>query len=213
MRLNKKLGHPARPRSTLASTITILLMLFVLSACAMPSGGMSSRSGEGRAERLAQNGEHDDAAAIYIGMASTSTAAERDRLTMLAVEQWLYAGDITRARNAFRGVTQPQGGELSWLYDSNTATFSLVNGDPDAALSLLEPLSRQPLSLEHRLRVEALRADAWVQKGDPTRAVELMIQRENWLSGSRETERNRKRLWQGLITSKPLDLRAAAERA
>ena len=126
----------------------------------MPSGGMSSRSGEGRAERLAQNGEHDDAAAIYIGMASTSTAAERDRLTMLAVEQWLYAGDITRARNAFRGVTQPQGGELSWLYDSNTATFSLVNGDPDAALSLLEPLSRQPLSLEHRLRVEALRADA-----------------------------------------------------
>ncbi len=186
-------------------------MLFLLSACETPSGGLSSRSGEGRAERLAQNGEHDDAAGVYIGMASTSVGAERDRLNLLAVEQWLYAGDIARARNTFSGVARPQGGELAWLYDSNTATFSLVNGDPDAALSLLEPLSRQPLSLEHRLRIEALRADAWLQKGDPARAVELMIQRENWLSGSRETERNRKRLWQGLIVGNPLDLRAAAD--
>jgi len=74
-------------------------MLFVLSACETPSGGLSPRSGEGRAERLAQNGEHEDAAGIYIGMASTSVGAERDRLSLLAAEQWLYAGDIARARN------------------------------------------------------------------------------------------------------------------
>lgn len=192
---------------------TILLMLFALSACETTGGGLSSLSGEGRAERLAQDGEHYDAAGIYIGMASTRTGTERDRLTILAVEQWLYAGDVARARNAFGNVTRPQDGELLWLFDSNAAAFALVDGDADAALGLLEPLSRQSLPLDHRLRVEALRADAWVQKGDPARAVELMIQRENWLSGSREIARNRQRLWQGLVVGNPLELRAAAELA
>ncbi len=188
-------------------------MLFALSACETTGGSLSSLSGEGRAERLAQDGEHYDAASIYIGMASTLAGAERDRLTMLAVEQWLYAGDATRARNAFSNVVRPQGGELLWLFSSNTAALSLADGDADAALDLLEPLSRRSLPLDHRLRVEALRADAWVQKGDPARAVELMMQRENWLSGSREKQQNRRRLWRGLVIGNPLELRAAAELA
>jgi len=193
--------------------MTILLMLFALSACETTGGGLSSQPGERRAERFAQNGEHYDAAGAYIGMASTVSGSQRDRLTMLAVEQWLYAGDVTRARNAFSKVLRPQGGELLWLYSSNTAALSLADGDADAALSLLEPLSRQSLPLDHRLRVEALRADAWVQKGDPARAVELMMQRENWLSGSREIQQNRRRLWRGLVVGSPLELRAAAELA
>lgn len=210
--MNRILRHPARDQSKLASTFVLLLMLFSLSACET-TGGLSSLSGESRAERLAQTGEHSDAAGVYIGMASSAVGTERDRLTMLAVEQWLYAGDFGRARNAFRSVSRPQGGSLLWLYDSNTAALALAGGDPDTALDLLEPLSRQSLPLDHRLRVEALRADAWVQKGDPARAVELMIQRENWLSGSREIEQNRLRLWLGLIVGNPLELRAAAELA
>ena len=60
----------------------------------------------------------------------------------------------------------------------------------------------------HRLRVEALRADAWIQKGDPARAVELMMQREAWLYDRRSIEQNRWRLWQGLLVSDPQVLRA-----
>ena len=212
--MNRILRHPARERSKLASTFVLVLLLFSLSACETTGGGgSSSRSGEGRAERLAQSGEHADAAGMYIGMASSSQGTERDQLTMLAVEQWLYANDVERARNAFRSVNRPQGGTLLWLYDSNTAALALTEGDFDTALNLLEPLSRQSLPLDHRLRVEALRADAWVQKGDPARAVELMIQREVWLSSRREIEQNRLRLWLGLIVGNPLELRAAAELA
>jgi uncharacterized protein len=213
LQMNRILRHPARERSKLASTFVLVLLLFSLTACETTGGGSTSRSGEGRAARLSQNGEHDDAAAMYIGLASYELGAERDRLTMLAVEQWLYAGDVARAQNAFRNVTRPQSGSLLWLYDSNTAALALAEGDPDTALDLLEPLSRQSLPLDHRLRVEALRADAWVQKGDPARAVELMIQRENWLSGRRDIEQNRLRLWLGLIVGNPLELRAAAELA
>ena len=217
MRLIESSPHPARERSTLASTFLALLMLFALIACETPGGGgsrnLSSLSGEGRAERLAQIGQHADAASNYIGMASTRSGSERDRLTMLAVEQWSYAGNIARARSVFRSVARPQSGELLWLHERTTAAIALADGDADTALDLLEPLSREPLPLDHRLRVEALRADAWVQKGDPARAVELMIQRENWLSGSRDIEQNRRRLWQILAAGNPLELRAAAELA
>jgi len=80
-------------------------------------------------------------------------------------------------------------------------------------LQLLEPLSRQSLAMRDRLRVEALRADAWIQKQDPTRAVELMTQRESWLNSSREIEQNRVRLWQGLLFSNPQVLREATQLA
>ena len=213
LQMNKILRHPARDRSKLASTFVFLLLLLTLAACETPGGGGSSMSGEGRAERLAQTGAHSDAAGAYIDMASSTQGDERDRLTMLAVEQWLYAGDFGRARNAFGNIAQPQGGELLWLYESNTAALALAEGDPDSALNLLEPLSRRSLTLDHRLRVEALRADAWVQKGDPARAIELMIQREKWLSNSRDIEQNRRRLWLGLTVGNPLELRAAEELA
>ena len=190
----------------------MLLCLVTLAGCET-TGGLSGLSGEKRAERLALQGEHADAARTYIGLASEALGVERDRLTMLAVEQWLYAGDIERARTAFRIVSQPTDGELAWLWATSTAAFALYDGDPDRALEILEPLSRQPLPLDHRLRVEALRADAWFQKGDSMRAVELMLQRENWLEGKREIEANRQRLWQGLINSNPQELRAAAELA
>ncbi len=170
-----------------------------------------SGSGERRAERMAQNGQHEDAAGTYIGLAATADISERDRLTLLAVEQWLDAGDVSRARNAFSSVQQPTAGPLLPIWNTNTAALALYHGDADAALALLEPLSRQPLSLRDRLRVEALRADAWIQKQDPARAVELMDQRETWLNTSREIEQNRNRLWQGLLYSNPQVLREAAQ--
>ncbi len=139
--------------------------------------------------------------------------AERDRLTLLAVEQWLDAGDVARAKNAFASVTQPDSGSLSALWTTNSAALLLYAGSADQALALLEPLSRASLPRRDRLRVEALRADAWIQKQDPARAIELMMQRESWITDDRAIEQSRRRLWQGLLVSNPQVLRRAAEQA
>ena len=160
---------------------------------------------------MAENGGHQEAAGAYMGLAVNAAGSERDRYTLLAVEQYLDAGDVARARTAFREVTRPSSGPLLPLWSTGRAALYLYYGDADAALSLLEPLSRQSLSQRDRLRVEVLRADAWIQKQDPVRAVELMTQRENWLDNRREVERNRERLWQGLLVSSPTVLRNAAE--
>ena len=172
-----------------------------------------SGSGERRAERLADNGQHLDAASQYIYLATNAVGEERDRFTLLAAEQWLDAGDFARARNAQSTLTRPSSPLLLSIWNTNEAAMTLYQGDPDAALGILEPMSRSSLSLRDRLRVEALRADAWIQKGDPARSVELMTQRESWLDGRDEVERNRDRLWQGLLYSNPVTLREAADLA
>lgn len=205
--------HPAVKSSRLASVVALLATLLTVSACGTTGIGGSSGSGENRAERYARDGQHDASAGAYIGLATTALGTERDRLTLLAVEQWLDAGDVARARQALSGVTRPESGSLLAIWNTNTAALSLFRGDPDEALLVLEPLSRQALTTRDRLRVEALRADAWIQKQDPARAIELMMQRETWLSSSREIEQNRTRLWQGLLLSNPQVLREAAQLA
>jgi outer membrane PBP1 activator LpoA protein len=205
--------HPAGKSRSLASIVALLVFSLLLGACGTTGLGGLSGSGEYRAERLANDGRHDDAAGAYIGLAADEVGLERDRLTLLAVEQWLDAGDVMRARRAFLSVQRPESGPLLPIWNTNSAAMSLYRGDADEALSILEPMSRRSLSLRDRLRVEALRADAWIQKQDPARAVELMRQRETWLDSSRDIERNRNRLWQGLLFSNPQVLREAAQLA
>jgi len=195
----------------MASLAALLVVAMILSACGSTGGSFGGAPGEGRAERLANNGDHDDAAGIYIALAVDAVGSERDRLTLLAVEQWLDAGDATRALNAFRSVRRPADTGLRWLWDTNSAGLALYAGKADTALIILEAMSRESLPEQHRLRVEALRADAWIQKGDPVRAVELMTQRETWLRDRRSIEQNRWRLWQGLLASDPSLLRESAD--
>ncbi len=207
------LRHPACERRSLASILIILSSFLVLSGCETSGGISLGGSSENRAERMARDGEHALAASAYMGLAVDAVGSERDRYTLLAVEQYLDAGDETRARSAFGGVARPSAGDLLPLWTTNEAALHLYRGNADAALTLLEPLSRQPLQRRDRLRVEALRADAWIQKQDPMRAVQLMTQRETWVTDRRGIEDNRSRLWQGLLVSRPQVLRSAAEQS
>jgi len=203
--------HPARERFSVASIAAMILVTLSFAGCETTGmRGWSLPAGEGRAVRLAQSGQHDDAAGIYIGLAANAIGKERDRLTLLAVEQWLDAGDDTRARNALGSVPRPTDNELLWLWNTDTAALSLFAGEPDAALEILDPMSREPLTQRHRLRMDALRADAWIQKRDPLRAVELMTQREVWINDNQGIRQNRRRLWRGLLVLPPSALRESS---
>jgi outer membrane PBP1 activator LpoA protein len=188
-----------------------MLVSLATGACQTVGGTFSGTPGDGRAERLALSGQHRGAAMAYMDLASLTTGVARDRLVLLAVEQWLDAGDTARARDAFAGIQAPADTTLRQLWNTNSATLMLYRGDADNALQVLEAMSREPLTRNRRLRVDALRADAWIQKQDPARAVELMSQRESLLSSRRDIEENRWHLWQALLVSDPQDLRAGAE--
>jgi len=190
---------------------SLLLVLVAIGAAGCVTGSGPVTTPEQRAEQLAQRGNHGDAASAYIGLATSASGSERDRLTLLAIEQWLEAGDGRRARNALRRMPAPPSGELLWLWSSNAAALALFEGRPDDAQRILEPLSRQALPMAYRLRVEALLADTWFQLGDPIRALSLYRQRETWLDTSRDVMRNQQRIWAGLLASNPAKLRSAAD--
>lgn len=191
-----------------------LLAACVVGACA--TGGFGDAAGsqaERRAETMAARGQHADAAAVYIDLAARTTGEERDRLTLLASQAWLDAGDGRRAASAMQDVARPPAGEMLSLWHGNTAAIALWAGKPDEALRHLEQVSGQSLPTRQRARIEALRADAWFQKDEPARAVQLYIQRESWLDGPMSLDANRRRLWAGLLVSNPDIMRNASASA
>ena len=196
----------------LARLAVLLAAALALTACETTGGGSYGGSpGQARAERLAQNGEHQEAAAVYMDLAASALGNDRDRFTLLAVEQRLDAGDAAGAGTIFASVNRPADTETGNLWKTNAATLMLYRGEADQALAILEPMSREAMVRNRRLRVDALRADAWIQKDDPARAVELMTQREAMLTSRRSIDSNRRHLWQGLLASEPRNLRAGAE--
>jgi outer membrane PBP1 activator LpoA protein len=207
---------PAKPkhqqimRSRIYQLIPIAIVL-VSFGCATGDIGGSGQSDERRAATLAQNGDYAGSAASYIGLAANASGPERDRLTLLAVQNWLDSGDGRQAKSALREVQKPASGQLLMLWSTNVAAMRLYEGLPDEALQILDPLSQQALTKQHRSRAEALRADAWFQKGNPSRALSLYMQRENWLDTSIDIQRNRERMWAGLMVSNPQQMREAAE--
>ena len=165
--MTRLLNHPARELRRLASVPLLVAILLAAGGCETTGLTKLAERGEPRAERLASDGQHAEAASVYIALASENVDAERDRLTLLAVEQWLDAGDVRRAKNALASVSRPASGSLLPIWKTNSAALSLYEGNADAALSLLEPMSREPLPTRDRLRVEALRADGWIQMRTP----------------------------------------------
>ena len=203
--------HPARVTHPIARFSLLLAICALFSGCETTGSLFSAAPGENRAERLAASGEHREAASLYAEIASGAVGEEKERLTLLAVEQWLDAGDANRARSVLSTTSRPRNAELRALWNTNSAALALYAGDAEAALAILEPMSREPLNRNRRLRVDALRADAWIQKQDPARAVELMTHRESMLTSRRDIEDNRWHLWQSLLLSDPRVLRASTE--
>ena len=194
--------------------ITVLLAFAAFSSgCATSNLSYLTGQNEARAEVLATGNQFYDAAGVYIGLATRVTGPERDRLTLLAVEQWLLAGDGRRARNALSQVERPSNGELLWLWMADAAALLLWEGNHSGALSLLDPLTKETLPANHRARVDALLADSWFQKGEPLKAVHLYIRRESRLNDLNAINSGHIRLWAQLRVGDVQTLREAAEMA
>ncbi len=201
--------HPARVRVRTASLLAVVAIL-LLGCETTSTGGLRPLSGEARAEATARDGNAAEAASLYVGLATDAVGPERDRLTLLAIEQWLIAGDMDRARSAYMGIQQPPTAGNATLEQSVRARILLIRGEASAAIELLERASAQPMPTSRRLAVETLRAETYVALEQPARAVEIMRQREAYLSDARDREAGREQLWSMLESSTPAALRAAA---
>ena len=75
--------HPARDSSPVASIIGWALLALTIAGCETTS--VRGPSGEARAEWLAANGQHADAAGVYIGLATERMGEDRARLSLIHI--------------------------------------------------------------------------------------------------------------------------------
>ena len=71
--------HPASERRPQASILILLIGLLALAACETTGVSSTGGSGENRAQRMASNGDHDEAAGAYMGLAVNARGIGRDR--------------------------------------------------------------------------------------------------------------------------------------
>ncbi len=198
-------------RSSLRPGLLGAIVALLLVGCATGDFGATGSQGERRAEALAAEGRYLDAAGLYIGLAGETTGQARDRLVLLAVENWLDGGDGRRARTAMSSVAPQDTTPLRVIWNTNRAALALWEGKPDQALDILRPMAAEPLDPAQRMRVDSLRGDAWFQKNDPVRAVNLYLQLEESLTDARDIDASRRRLWAGLLVSNPQVMRTASQ--
>jgi tetratricopeptide (TPR) repeat protein len=98
----------------------------------------------------------------------------RGRPPVSSPSEWLDAGDLARAQQALTSVS-PAGTQ----HPRVRGELALVEGRPAEAIALLEEvLPRERLSAS-RLRIARFLARAWVARGDPDRAIQVLEEASN----------------------------------
>src|ERR1700732_4865100 len=95
-----------RPRLPLYAALTASL---VLAACSLLKPEQIPEDKQQRALHLVRDGKHAEAAQAYAELA-TLQPADHDNYELLSAEQWLAAGDMAAAKEAFAAASAGGGG-------------------------------------------------------------------------------------------------------
>jgi outer membrane PBP1 activator LpoA protein len=162
----------------------------------------TAASSQERAQRLAAQGRHADAARLYADLAA-QIPAQADSYELLSAEQWVIAGDVQAAKQAYAAVspaarsTQPASRALV------AAEIALADKDGAGAIHELDTIP-VPSSSELAQNYWWLRGRAAFLTGHPVEGTRAFVERERYITDPEALRASRDELF-GLIS-------AAAER-
>src|SRR5271168_5492606 len=90
-----------RPRLPLYAALTVSL---ILAACSLVKQAPTSEAKQERALHLVRDGKHAEAAQVYAELAGEQPA-NHDDYELLSAEQWVAAGNVAAAKQAFATVS------------------------------------------------------------------------------------------------------------
>jgi uncharacterized protein len=181
-----------------------LASAFMLAACATqttatPTPSSSERLAQ-RADKLAREGSHEQAAAAYEQLAGSATRELRDRLLLRAARQWVLADDPKQATVTLAQVSPTLPTMDYALRAQVAAELALREQKPERALAELDRVP-QPPPQEHASELQRLRALALFQMNRPAAAIAVALERERTLTDPQSIQDNRRMIWQGLQRS------------
>ncbi|MEJ2515154.1 MAG: penicillin-binding protein activator [Gammaproteobacteria bacterium] len=169
--------------------------LAVVGCAADLFGTRAAEAEAARAEatRLESRGDFAQAARAWEAVAEASRGTDRERALIDAIEAWLKAGNVTRARDA--AGTLPADGDpaLARRRAVAEAQVALRSQDPATARVLLAGLDTGP-GLTGSAEILALRADAEFALGNAAAGVADLVAREARLPAP-DRPANQRRIW------------------
>jgi len=122
-----------RPRLTLSVIVTLAL---VATACSLVKPVETPADKQQDAAQLAASGKHAEAAQAYADLA-TDSPADRDNYALLSAEQWVAAGNVNQAKQAYATVSGAARTKLPTSRALVAAEIALADNDPARALKEL----------------------------------------------------------------------------
>jgi len=186
--------------ATLAMTMSAALL--VAAGCSLIKSEQPSVSGQDSAQRLATEGKHAEAARSYADLAAQNPA-EHDNYQLLSAEQWVLAGDIASAKQAYAAVSPEARTQLPASRALVAAEIAVAARDGAGALRELDSIP-VPTAPDLAQNYWWLRGKAAFLTGHPVEGTRAFVERERSLPDPGSLRASREELF-GLI-------RDAAER-
>ena len=136
-------------------------------------------SNDQHAQRLAADGKHADAARAYADLAAQNPS-DRDNYQLLSAEQWVLAGDLASAKQAYAAVSPEARTALPTSRALVAAEIDVAQRDGAAAIRELDSIP-VPTAADLAQNYWWLRGKAAFLSGHPVEGTRAFVERERYL--------------------------------
>src|SRR5580700_3730907 len=126
-----------RPRPAVCATLVIAVLM---AACSLVKPVQPPADKQERALRLSHDGKHAEAAQVYAELALEMPAGH-DNYELLSAEQWLAAGNVAAAKQAFAAVSAEARTRLATSRALVAAEIAYAENDGAGAIRELDQIA------------------------------------------------------------------------
>jgi outer membrane PBP1 activator LpoA protein len=171
-----------RPRLTVFTLVTVSL---IAAACSLVRPVETPVDKQGDAVKLAREGKHTEAAQMYAELAN-DTPSERDNYELLAAEQWVAAGNIGAAAQAYAAVSPNARTTLPVSRALVAAEIALAQKDGPRAIRELDTIP-VPTEADLAQNYWYLRGESEFLAGHPVEGTRAFVAREPYLNATAQS--------------------------
>jgi uncharacterized protein len=179
-----------RPRRLLYAALAISLLL---AACSLVKQETPSRDKQERALHLSADGKHAEAAQAFAELAAEQPA-NHDNYALLSAEQWLAAGDIAAAKQAFASLSPDARTRLPTEHALVAAEIAYAENDGARAIHELDQIA-VPTSPDQAQNYWWIRGRSAFVTGHPVEGTRALVERERFLMDPAALRANRAELF------------------
>jgi len=178
-----------RPRLPLYAALTASA---ILAACSLMKTEQAPEDQQAHAQQLDQEGKHTEAAQAYAQLASRQPA-NGDNYQLLSVEQWLAAGNVAAAKQAFAQVSADAHTRMPTARALVAAEIAYAENDGARAIRELDQIA-VPTAADQAQNYWWIRGRSAFMTGHPVEGTRALVERERWLADPAALRANRAEL-------------------